>query len=75
MLFLVDVLMQLICKAKTEEVEHMLMQAPAYTKFPGFTDARGYKFSMFNREVGELKEEKVCSPLTIAVSVGDPNLV
>lgn len=30
---------------------------------------------MFNRNLGELREEKVCSPLAIAVSIGDPQLV
>ncbi len=30
---------------------------------------------MFKRDLGELREEKVCSPLAIAVSVGEPKLV
>jgi len=30
---------------------------------------------MFKRDVGELREEKVCSPLAIAVSIGEPRLV
>lgn len=70
-----NIVMQLICKGQPEEVEHMLMQAPSYGQHPGFTDARTYKFSMFRRDVGELREDKVCSPLAIAVSVGDANLV
>ena len=30
---------------------------------------------MFKKDVGELKEEKICSPLAIAVCVGDLKLV
>ena len=53
----------------------MLANAPAYSDNPGFTDARLYKFTMFKRDLGELKEDKVCSPLAIAVCIGDPQLV
>ena len=30
---------------------------------------------MFKRDVGELRQEKVCSPVAIAVSTGDPKMV
>ena len=30
---------------------------------------------MFKRDLGELREEKVCSPLAIAVCIGEPKLV
>ena len=30
---------------------------------------------MFKKDIGELKEEKTCSPLAIAVCVGDLKLV
>ena len=30
---------------------------------------------MFKRDLGELREEKVCSPLAIAVCIGDAKLV
>ena len=30
---------------------------------------------MFRKDLGELREEKTCSPLAIAVSIGDENLV
>jgi len=69
------VVLQLVCKGQAAEVEHMLSQAPSFNEYPGFTDARTYKFQMFRRDLGELREEKVCSPLAIAASIGDPNLV
>ena len=53
----------------------MLGNAPAYSEQPGFTDARHYKFTMFKRDLEELREEKVCSPLAIAVCIGEPRLV
>ena len=53
----------------------MLLSAPPFTAHPGFTDAQHYKFTMFKRNVVELKEEKVCSPLAIAVNTGSPLMV
>ena len=67
--------MQLICKGQTEEIESLLASAPSFSEHPGFTDAAHYKFSMFKRDINELREEKVCSPLAIAVNSGEPRLV
>lgn len=53
----------------------MLASAPSFAEHPGFTDAAHYKFSMFKRDINELREEKVCSPLAIAVNSGEPRLV
>ena len=70
-----NVVMQLLCRGKTDEVERMLLNAPPFNEEPGFTDAAKYKFSMFNRKIQELRETKICSPLAIAVNSGDINLV
>ena len=67
--------MQLICKGQTEEIETLLSSAPSFAENPGFTDAVHYKFQMFQRNINELSEEKVCSPLAIAVNIGEPRLV
>ena len=67
--------MQHICHCQTDAVERLLGSAPSYAEWPGFTDARSYKFNMFKRDVGELREEKVCSPLAIAVSTGEARMV
>ena len=53
----------------------MLQNAPSHSEQPGFLDARNYKFSMFKRDVSEVREEKVCSPLAIAINGGDPRMV
>ena len=68
-------MLQQVCLGQTESVERMLGSAPAFSEQPGFTDARQYKFTMFKRDIGELREEKVCSPLAIAVCIGEPRLV
>lgn len=70
-----NIVLQQLCLGQTESVERMLGNAPAFSQSPGFTDARQYKFSMFRRDLGELREEKVCSPLAIAVCIGEPKLV
>ena len=63
--------MQLICKGACDDVEELLVNAPPYHEFPSFTDARVFKFSMFNAEANKFKEEKTCSPVAIASCVGD----
>ena len=69
---LLDIVLQQICLGQTESVERMLSNAPSFSEWPGFTDARLYKFSMFRKDLIEVKEDKVCSPLAIAVCIGDP---
>lgn len=67
--------MQLVCKGEADSIETILLSAPPFTEHPGFTDAPKYKFSMFKKDMRELKEEKVCSPLAIAVNTGSPQMV
>lgn len=67
--------MQLICKGQTDDVEELLKNAPAFVDQPQFTDARVYRFSMFSKEIDLKREDRSCSPLAIAVNVGDIRLV
>ena len=70
-----NVLMQLICKGETVELENLLRTAPAFKEYPEFTDYKTFKFSMFKKDVGEFMESKVCSPLAIAVCSGDLKMI
>ena len=63
--------MQLTCKGATDDVEELLANAPPFHEFPAFTDARVFKFSMFRADADKFKEEKTCSPVAIATSVGE----
>jgi len=65
----------LITEGAVEDVLSLLKNAPTQESNPEFTDAKNFKFSMFNANVGEFKEDKVASPLAIAVNVGDMRIV
>jgi hypothetical protein len=64
-----------VTEGATDDVISLLESAPKENVNEEFTDATNFKFSMFNQNVSEFKEDKVCSPLAIAVNVGDMKIV
>jgi len=69
------ILLQLICKGATADVEELLQSAPPFHEYPQFTDARVYKFNMFKADIHYLRETKTCSLVSIAVNVGELRLL
>lgn len=67
--------MQLMCEGETEEVGDLLKRAPAFVDKPEYLDYRLYNFSVISKDSDLTAEDKVCSPLAIAVNVGDLRMV
>jgi len=67
--------MHLMSEGETDEVEDLLKRAPSFVEKPEYLDYRLYNMHIINKDTDLTSQERVCSPLAIAVNVGDLRLI
>ena len=65
--------MKYMCEGYVEEVRKLFEGAPKDDM--RFRDCKQFYFAMFHHQVDKAKEQKLISPIAVAVNVGDPELL
>ena len=65
--------MKFLCEGQSNEVRDLFIGIPEGDE--KFTNNESFYFEMFHQQVYYKKEQKIISPIAVAVNVGDPELL